>query len=536
MSAKRRFRITGKLVTAGPLHIGSGVDEPEERMKDEEGRAVVVARIVRDVEGKPYIPGSALRGCLRAWMEQAGADGEIVRSLWGSGEKEKERGGRLYVRDGFFNPELSEAPDLPPRRKKALFETRHWDPGRWTWLENGVAIDRFTRTAAHHKLFYYEAAPARTVFDVTLDGVGLTDDELAWLLAGLSAFNHPWTGLRLGASVGAGYGACEWRKEHMRVTGLLTREDRLAWIDGKKKHVGFDGFPRVGSDYLESLDAPAMAPAPDAFLTMEIEIHFSSPMLVNDPSRCGKKEPDAPEIPDHAFLTDHLGRVLLPGRSVRGALRSQAERIVRTMAEARCNGARPDPELLKPLSCYPHESDLACEPIHDKKETERLCITCRLFGCGGWRSPLWISHFEALDPGRELSQEFVAIDRFTGGAADKKKFNALSRMNPVFKGVLSVDLDRIHEAHLGLLCLLTRDLIEGDVQFGYGRAKGYGVCTARISRIRLPGRWPEEMARFDDVFASPPGEAPLEYTPEIRSALADLVKALERRIGDEFGR
>jgi hypothetical protein len=32
-----------------------------------------------------------------------------------------------------------------------------------------------------------------------------------------------------------------------------------------------------------------------------------------------------------------------------------------------------------------------------------------------------------------------------------------------------------------LLVLLLRDLIEGDITFGFGSAKGYGACRARIS-------------------------------------------------------
>ena len=33
----------------------------------------------------------------------------------------------------------------------------------------------------------------------------------------------------------------------------------------------------------------------------------------------------------------------------------------------------------------------------------------------------------------------------------------------------------------GLLALTLRDLLEGDVTFGFGAAKGYGACTAEFA-------------------------------------------------------
>lgn len=74
-------------------------------------------------------------------------------------------------------------------------------------------------------------------------------------------------------------------------------------------------------------------------------------------------------------------------------------------------------------------------------------------------------------------QEFVAIDRFTGGAKDQAKFNALALYRPVLEGCLRVHTPALSQNGWALLALTLRDLKEGDITFGFGAAKGYGTCT-----------------------------------------------------------
>ncbi len=77
----------------------------------------------------------------------------------------------------------------------------------------------------------------------------------------------------------------------------------------------------------------------------------------------------------------------------------------------------------------------------------------------------------------------MAIDRFTGGAAPGLKFDADYADRPRLTGKIRVDLDRIEPWALGLLALTFRDLIEGDITFGFGASKGYGICQATIISI-----------------------------------------------------
>src|SRR5439155_26026717 len=135
----------------------------------------------------------------------------------------------------------------------------------------------------------------------------------------------------------------------------------------------------------------------------------------------------------------------------------------------------------------------------------RLCPVCQVFGAPGWRSPLHISAFKTADPiGDEetQTQEFLAIDRFTGGGVEGAKFNATAVYRPTLSGTIGVDLKTLERANvgrwaLGLLTLTLRDLIEGDIRLGFGAAKGYGAVRAKTSVNQLPA-WTDCPAVFKD--------------------------------------
>ncbi|MGH8615098.1 MAG: RAMP superfamily CRISPR-associated protein [Gammaproteobacteria bacterium] len=76
------------------------------------------------------------------------------------------------------------------------------------------------------------------------------------------------------------------------------------------------------------------------------------------------------------------GRICLPARSFRGALRSQAERILRTLGH-RCCGPGTGPP---------------CEAVRKIEDVEKRCLACQVFGATGWRSPLPSRSFRQKAP------------------------------------------------------------------------------------------------------------------------------------------
>ena len=481
MSFEQRWMIEGRLTTATPLRIGNGeitqyegLRKPKEEGQTEGEKIDISALVMRKTDedkGEPYIPGSTIKGVLRAFARSCNLPS--IENLFGSENTKspKSVGGKAE----FWNAPAvakSEFAKPPP----------YWRDGRCTAVATSVCIDRRTRTASDKRLMHKEFIPPGVSFNVTVCG-DMNKAEVDDLLFVFEGFNHPTRQIKMGASTGDGWGEVVWELTGIR---CLQAADVRDWVAGGGVAVGYAALMPLPAEDIEGFRKRAQyrATAPTKFagalLSLQVRLNFQSHFLVNDPSQTGDAKDDKPQ---HAPLAGSDGRILLPASSIRGAFRSQAERILRTMGgeQAACyhGDAGPRPQ---------------CEAIYKIDELQKLCLACRLFGAPGWVAPIQFSDFvpEHANGGCELvNQEFVAIDRFTGGSAEKQKFSAKAAYRPVLTGQIKVDLAALELAGaelwgLALLALTMRDLIEGDIRLGFGAAKGYGALHAQIVNIGLP--------------------------------------------------
>lgn len=485
-----RYRIRGTLTTDGPLHVGDGL----EMEKQINGQPVQVATVIIDNRHKPFIPGSALKGLLRQRAEQRSTRNGLIHSLFGTDSPNNETAGRLTIHNALMLPAKCSAPPLFSNALAGRHAPLNWDSARMTYVMAGSALNRITRTARENKLYHYEVVPPNMVFQVVVDGEALEEDEQALLMECFDQFNAL-DGITVGGFITHGFGRMKWDLE--QVSGLRNEAELKQWLNSAAQDslVGYKGFPVIGPQEIAGMRENAhlgLRPQMPA-LTIDMEICFDGPFMINDPSGAYKNsgetdhndnEQVSPVNPaghdslSYAYLKGCNGQAVLTGKSFHGALRMQAERIARTIAQG-------DPVK---QACYIDSRDRACEPVDSMDEVEKLCYTCRLFGGSGWRSPITIYDFLPVEgrEGEEFIQEFVAIDRFTGGAAEEMKFNAAYLYRPCMKGKLKIDLNRIEPKHLGLLILTFRDLMEGDITLGFGASKGFGACYARITGIAFP--------------------------------------------------
>lgn len=483
MSFLNRWMIVGRLTTQAPLHIGNGGETEREGFVNEKNNEnVQITAIGTDCNERPYIPGSTLKGNLRALAQRLQLS--TVEQLFGSPAPELKTsvGGKAE----FYDARVIEAspmtfPHAPP----------HWESGRMTGVAAAVTLDRLTKTASERRLFHEEFVPPGIGFEVKISGQDLTDDEITDLLWLLNNYNADV--LKLGAGTGNGYGAMRWELTDLQ---RMTKDDIAAWIASSAPTTGYAALKSIPLQERQALQAKAQARAAAEsreVLTLNVRLDFQSNFLVNDPSRTGTVEE---KKAGHTPLLNVKGKPLLPASSMRGAFRAQAERIVRTIGNEKC-------------ACYLNDNGerAACqvEEIHEQlsDKLKPLCPICLLFGATSWKATVGFSDFAAMDSVQEdqlFQQEFVAIDRFTGGGAEAKKFNARSVVNPTLRGTITLDLARLkHIASdgwpLGLLTLVLRDLLEGDVRFGLGAAKGYGTAQLTIESLALPA-WEDCPAIF----------------------------------------
>lgn len=201
--------------------------------------------------------------------------------------------------------------------------------------------------------------------------------------------------------------------------------------------------------------------------------------------------------------------MVLPGSSIKGALRSHAERIVRSVLGL--DAVRLDDGRSRHL-------DQVKVPLVDRlfgaarPPRRGLGSTALDGGARGWlrvascysKLVLPASRWEALvdqseawaetgwnakGPRQFYRADHVAVDRWTGGAADGLLYSAIEPAASIAWEPIELRLDPAPNADpkaaLALLWLVLRDLAAGRLALGFGANRGYGAI--RVERIALDG-------------------------------------------------
>lgn len=215
--------------------------------------------------------------------------------------------------------------------------------------------------------------------------------------------------------------------------------------------------------------------------TIAFSLIPDGPILI----KSGKEGAD-PTKPDMEFVeTYHAGgkTAYLPGSSLKGAIRAQAERIVRTVG-----GDQPDAS--KPYLPW------ANDPLKDKytylekkpsADVYRLSsFTDQLFGNTSLASRLRVEDAYPVGTLKLEERNGVAIDRVFGSVA-VGPFNFQVCTAGEFK--TKIHLKNFTLAQLALLGLVLRDLNEGWVGLGFAKSRGLGTVKVKYLRaaVQYPG-------------------------------------------------
>lgn len=473
---KPRWKISTVLYTHSPLHIGCNETLNDPNLPDVKN----LSACIKDHNDRPYIPGATLKGDLLAWLKlRMDNEHEDLIALFGKDSKNDKpgSGGRAEFHDAYLKYPLDSAVNYP-----------YWQKERQTYVEVSTAINRITRTVADRKLYHSEAVPPGVGFEVIITGM-MSENQAAILIAALQAFNKPDEAATIGAGTASGKGrlslyfdpaitpATDEERKSWLITkssdqtanpelvandievGRLDKNQVLDWLIKNEQinpveHSMTMLSPQQVKDLAET--GKRFLPANKMRQLLEVTLQMDGPFLINNPQQAGKQNGRADKNTHSMPLCDKNGNPRLNEKSLRGAMRSQAERILRTLGIPCCDTNKP------------------CEPINDKSELENLCLACQVFGAAGWQSPVHIHPFTCVGQPVKETQQFVAIDRFHGGGKDGALFSATYFISPAFTGVIEIDEARLPKAGEGLLALLWRDLKEGDIKLGFGVNKGYG--------------------------------------------------------------
>jgi CRISPR-associated protein (TIGR03986 family) len=435
----QRWRIQGTFILQAPLHVGSGGITSREAIVDQNNKSCDVAAVATDHMGKPCLPGTALKGVLRAWAERFGVDtGCIVRIF---GERNLDQPGAQAGWAEFHTAHIHQ----PAPRTLEQFDQHvpYWNGDRLTGVYSNVCLDRCTGAARANKLFYTEFVPAGVTFGVEITATRLSEREITLLLALLEqGSRHPTHPYQFGANGADGWGRVAWKLSSVRTCTEVPAN-----------------FTGVGFECCTTNWAVPQLPVIDTVPThiaLDLTLKFDGPFLVNDPARSKTTETNQ-ESTNFVPLRCPDGSGWLPSSSFRGALRQRAELLLRTLNPQ----ASGDPNV----------------PTSQPGPIERI------FGQTSQASRLHLAEFTEVGKAETRHQDFVAIDRFTGGAAEGAKFDATYLDAPTFTTRLTLDLAGLERCDLAVLALTLRDLCQGQLTFGFGGSKGYGRATAELKLV-----------------------------------------------------
>jgi CRISPR/Cas system CSM-associated protein Csm3 (group 7 of RAMP superfamily) len=486
------IEVTGELVCCGPVHVGDWDAGPGNRLP-----------VQRDGQHQLLIPGTSIAGALRSWLSRASTStGPFdVRRLFG------------HIVPGTEDGEASLI-QVDDAVAEAVLQHR-----------DGVAIDRHTGAAAGGFLYEREVVPAGTRFSFRLTahepraGSARVDEAVDCLVAALAAGR-----IAFGARRSTGHGRAKLENPWVRKGDQSTRGGMAAWLRREPA---------------ASASAPAVD-ASDGNLEITVEWAARTPVLVQDSVQGTVVD----ALPLTGRVVDDSGHArlawLLPGSSVKGALRSHAERIVRTLRDIAAPGefldVLRDPRLGPVLTLFGFASNRSVPAADDKRPSGWRgaldvtdCHSRTAFDDDAWQQVL-TAHSDGGDPVEDLAvlrarlaglpaaarpriSHHVAIDRWTGGAAENLLFSVLEPADVEWENLtLVLDTQRCRDDPLALplLLLLLRDLNDGWLQLGFGGTRGRGTVTG--SKISFAGSglappWTALGGRtLQDIIAHPPDE------------------------------
>ncbi len=453
-----RYELTIPVELTSELHIG-GVDEVPER--DGEG---TVIRFCRNGLKEPTIPGRSIRGAVRAACDiarqamkdtgdPATQDGGVFSkaswvSLWGDDTD--------YTGKSLLDRRLRSDDSLPIRQSALTFhavsfpEYKDSDSGESPLpRRHGVGIDRTTGAASDGALYEHEFLPRGTKFDIRITAEGRDDETmgrdqsegipgpassesvkklLEFIVDVLTQHK-----VSLGGRTGSGQGSFTVGKPDLRTLAATTgKETETSLTEALNSLIGAEA---TGSHTdLElggwTLEEPARITidwwSPTGiFVAEDEELTKQRKAQKEEENRKKGIDEEVHEVvyplrdPSEAWENAQL---LIPGTSIRGALRSRASRIARTVLAAR--------RELEPFASHDLHDQIAAEPN----------LVRYMFGSTEYRGAVTVHDCLSTKRGKLIEVTHNAIDRWTGGVIDGGLFTEAVYLGTHWEPI-TIDID-----------------------------------------------------------------------------------------------
>ena len=404
---KGRFHLQGTLINSSPLSIGSG-----------QGTATD-SDILRDAKGQPYIPATSFMGVLKDMARQYLAVDETFDRFFGQDALSGKR-------DAWGS--AIDCADLELAGNKAFVSVR-----------DGIKIDPKTGLVEDGAKYDYQIVEPGTTFKINLvlRYNSAVEQVFAERLVGLLIQVLESQDFYLGSKSNKGMGRMSCQTDLKVVHyDFASVQDVFAWFERSKQDA-----------YRPQVDFPKQG---RQSLSIRAYVKIDNALMVR---AFPHQQEDNARLPDSIQLQAG-GQPVLPGSSLRGALRHRALKIVNTLGL--------DPQLLTQMFGDVNEAEkTACKGHLRIQETQLKNTVLQ-------------------------QQTRIRVDRFTGGTIDSGLFQVM----PVFQQqkdesytLLEMNLTSYLPEEAGLLMLLLKDLFTGQLAVGGEKNIGRGRFIGQRATI-----------------------------------------------------
>ena len=437
----QKIVLTGTLQLNSPLIIGSGT-ETESRTNEAD------LHILKNKQEKPFIPGTSLAGVLRDWL--AGNNPAATDKLFGF----------VTQNDAGMNDIQSAVAVSDVVLDNAMIVVR-----------DGVSIDGYTGTGIKGAKYDYEAvergATGNFSMVVTIRAYQEKNiPELNTLIEQMA--DRLYTGIRVGALTAKGFGLVTVPDIVVDYYNFRDKNSVTSWLlkqSSKKQYFGKLAEEETGNAFV-----------------VDGDFELLTSLLLRD-QNVNEKSGDTKL---NAVPMKSKGDYLIPGTSLKGVLRHQAEKILSVLGK---------PEsLLYNLMGY---------SIEDESRKSRFIVNEVYFKNGVI----------------EKDQTRNRIDRFTGGTIESALFTnrALYQEKPSVPVVhLHFEIKDCADWEAGLALFMLKDLWTGNIALGGEKSIGRGLLKGVSASISYKGE------RYTVT-----GNG--SVTPEQRNKLEGYAEALKRK-------
>ncbi len=447
--AKGKLVLEGVIEIRSPALIGCGSNERSD------------VDVIWDGGNNPFIPATSLVGALRHFIKIEGRE-DALKQFWGFTADEKHPQEAVLPTG---RSQSGNAGSADKREKASAAQEERQSSLRCRDLtckkgivpniiiRDGIAIEAKTGIVESGKKYEYEVIEPGAQFNLHLEvsfGNETARDFSRRMIATIREVLER-ESVRIGAKTNSGLGKIRLVDARISELNFGDKRDLVRWLR---------------RDFSNTTPLSNVQPFRlwEKLFTIDATFGLKNSLIV-------RSYPSDPKAPDNVHIQSG-GNPVLPGTSLKGAIRSRAERIIKTLF-----GAGMDKT--------------------DVNKTDKVkaflnalfgCVDCEMQTKKALKGKVRIDEVTLPAFTAEL-QTRIKIDRFTGGAIE----SALLETMPLFSDGdanklirnVRITINDYKDAEAGLMLLVLKDLWTGDLAIGGEKGVGRGV----LEGVRADVRW-----------------------------------------------